>query len=99
MEPRRSKLEIYLEVLGTIKSGTSKPTHIMYQTNVSWQPLKRMIGYMVDQGVVREIDTSAIEGRDKRTSKIYEITTKGEQVLNYFRGAKEFHLEAINIPY
>jgi len=58
-----------------------------------------MIGYMVDQGFVREIDTSAIEGRDKRTNTIYEITTKGERVFNYFRGAKKFHLEAINIPY
>ena len=88
-----------LEVLGIIKSGTSKPTRIMYQSNVSWKPLQRMIGSMVDQGLVREIDTSAIEGMDKRTSKISAITMKGERVLNYFRGAKEFDLEAINIPY
>ncbi len=55
---------------------------------------------MVAQDLVREIDTR-VEGRrrrDKRTSKIYEITMKGEQVIRYFKGAKEFDLEDINIP-
>ncbi len=48
---------------------------------------------------MREVDTRA-EGRrrDKRTSKIYEITMKGESVIKYFKGAKDFDLEDINIP-
>ncbi|MCW3991464.1 MAG: hypothetical protein NWE79_02060 [Candidatus Bathyarchaeota archaeon] len=93
-------MEIYLEVLQIIKGGTSKPTRIMYQANISWQPLMRVLGSMVAQDLVREIDTR-VEGRrrrDKRTSKIYEITMKGEQVIRYFKGAKEFDLEDINIP-
>ncbi|MFB0558645.1 MAG: winged helix-turn-helix domain-containing protein [Candidatus Bathyarchaeia archaeon] len=99
MESRRSKLEIYLEVLQIIKSGTSKPTRIMYQANISWQPLMRVLGSMISQGLVNEIDTTSMgRRRDKRTSKIYEITMKGEQVLRYFKGAKEFDLEEINIP-
>jgi predicted transcriptional regulator len=72
----------------------------MYQANISWQPLMRVLGSMVAQDLVREIDTR-VEGRrrrDKRTSKIYEITMKGEQVIRYFKGAKEFDLEDINIP-
>lgn len=99
MESRRSKLEIYLEVLQIIKSGTSKPTRIMYQANISWQPLMRVLGSMISQGLVNEIDTTSVgRRRDKRTSRIYEITMKGEQVLKYFKGAKEFDLEEINIP-
>jgi predicted transcriptional regulator len=72
----------------------------MYQANISWQPLMRVLGSMVTQDLVREIDTR-VEGRrrrDKRTSRIYEITMKGEQVIRYFKGAKEFNLEDINIP-
>ncbi|MES0324359.1 MAG: winged helix-turn-helix domain-containing protein [Candidatus Bathyarchaeia archaeon] len=30
MKNRRSKLEIYLDVLKVIKEGTTKPTRIMY---------------------------------------------------------------------
>lgn len=88
-----------MEVLQIIKGGTSKPTRIMYQANISWQPLMKVLGSMVSQGLVSEIDTTSIgRRRDKRTSKIYEITMKGEQVLKYFKGAKEFDLEEINIP-
>ena len=59
----------------------------------------KVLGSMVSQGLVSEIDTTSMgRRRDKRTSKIYEITMKGEQVLKYFKGAKEFDLEEINIP-
>lgn len=98
MDSRRSKLEIYLEVLNIIKNGTYKPTRIMYQTNISWQPLMRIIGSMISQGLVDEIDMKKQNrNRDKRTSKIYRITLKGEQVIKYFKGAKNFELDDINI--
>lgn len=96
---RRSKLEIYLEVLQIIKGGTSKPTRIMYNANISWQPLMRVLGSMMNQGLVREIDVSDTgRKRDKRTTKIYEITMKGEQVVRYFRGAKELGIDESLIP-
>jgi len=96
---RRSKLEIYLEVLQIIKNGTSKPTRIMYNANISWQPLMRVLGSMKGQGLVNEIDVTGQERkRDKRTSKLYEITMKGERVIRYFRGAKELGLDEDFIP-
>ncbi|TEU09360.1 hypothetical protein E3J20_06555, partial [Candidatus Bathyarchaeota archaeon] len=49
MDNRRSKLEIYLEVLQIIKGGTSKPTRIMYSANISWQPLMRVLSSMISQ--------------------------------------------------
>jgi predicted transcriptional regulator len=96
---RRSRLEIYLEVLQIIKGGTSKPTRIMYNANISWRPLMRVLGSLIDQELVREIDVSALgRKRDKRTTKLYEITMKGEQVVRYFRGAKELGIDENLIP-
>ncbi len=77
----RSKLETILDVLKAIKGGTSKPTRIMNQSNLSWQPLMRILSSMVNQGFVREIDVSEMRTRDKRTTKLYEITMKGEEVV------------------
>ena len=99
METRRSKLEIYLEVLKIVKGGTDKPTRIMYQANISWQPLMKILSSMVSQELIEEIDmTSGGRRRDKRTSRIYVITMKGEQVVRYFRGVKAIELMDVNIP-
>ena len=81
----RSKLETFIDVLEVIKGGISKPTRIMSRANLSWQPLTRILSSMVNQGFVREIDVSDRK-RDKRSTKVYEITMKGEEVVKYFRG-------------
>lgn len=84
---RRSKLEVYLDVLEIIKSGTYKPTRIMYGANLSWIPLMKILTSMVSQGLVMEIEAG--DRRDKRTTKTYSITQKGINVLQYFNGVKE----------
>lgn len=94
---RRSKLEIYLDVLWAIKKGTRKPTRIMYEANLSWKPLQRILKSMISQGLIFEFDASG--ERDKRTSNVYEITQKGENIVNYFNRGKEFlKLEEITKP-
>ena len=80
-------MEIYLDVLLEIKNGTKKPTRIMYGANLSWIPLQRVLTSLVSQGLVVEIESG--ERGDKRTSKTYELTQKGDNVLQYFRRAKE----------
>jgi len=97
MRHRRSKLEIYLDVLWIVKNGTKKPTRIMYGANISWKPLKRILKSLVSQGLIREVD--ARENRDKRTSTYYELTQKGDNVIRYFNRAKSLLEleEAINI--
>ena len=85
---RRSQLEMYLDVLWAIKRGTSKPTRIMYEANLSWKPLQRILESMKSRDLVLEIDAS--EGKDKRTSNLYELTPKGENVISYFNRGKEF---------
>ena len=87
MTRRRTKLEIYLDILRIIKNGTRKPTRIMYGANLSWKPLQEAIESMLSQNLIREVD--ATSNRDRRTNFLYEITMKGENVISYFRKAKD----------
>ncbi|NQT09416.1 hypothetical protein HQ586_10090, partial [Candidatus Bathyarchaeota archaeon] len=67
--------------------------------NISWQPLMKILSSMVSQELIEEIDmTTGGRRRDKRTSRIYVITMKGEQVIRYFKGVKDFELRDVNIP-
>ena len=86
MKNRRSKLEIFIEVLQIIKDGTTKPTRIMYGANLSWKLLQDILVSMIEQDLIEEIDQSS--SRDKRTSKTYVVTPKGDSVIRYFGHAK-----------
>ena len=72
---------------GLSRRGTKKPTRIMYGANLSWQPLQKILSFMLSEGLIMEIESSDV--RDKRTPKTYELTQKGENVLRYFSRAKE----------
>jgi len=79
---KRSRLEIYLDVLKVISKGTQKPTRIMYRTNLSWKPLMKIFESLLAQGlIVRD------ENEDHTT---YRITEKGKNVLGYFNKAMEY---------
>lgn len=87
MKNRRSKLEIYINVLETIKEGTTKPTRIMYGANLSWKLLQGVLDSLIDQGLIDEVDQT--RSKDKRTSKIYEVTSRGDSVIRYFGHARQ----------
>jgi len=78
---KRSRLEIYLDILRVINRGVKKPTRIMYSTNLSWNPLQEILNSMIKQGL--------IERQDTKNRKQYEITEKGKSALRYFDKAKE----------
>ena len=80
MTRKRSRLQIYLDVLKAIRSGVQKPTRIMYKCNLSWIPLKEILNSLLDQDMIRVIET------EKR--RIYEITERGRDVLRYFEKAQ-----------
>lgn len=79
MTPKRSRLEIYIDVLRIISKGTRKPTRIMYGANLSWNPLNSVLRSMLKQDLIRQ----KREGRHS----LYWITNKGSNVLNYFNEA------------
>ena len=76
---RRSKLEIYLDILKVLSgSGQLKLTHIMYETNVNCCILKEFLGFLIKQNLVEERTVG-------RQRVVYSITQRGIAVLEYFR--------------
>ena len=74
MITKRSRVEIYIDVLNAIRQGVHKPTRIMYR-----KPLMKILDSMMEQGLIRA------EEEGNRTT--YWITEKGRNVLNYFKEA------------
>jgi predicted transcriptional regulator len=72
---RRSRLEIFFDVLAVIERGVSKPTRIMYKTNLSWTSLNDIFGTLIEGGFILEEAVG--------TSKRYSITEKGQNALAY----------------
>jgi predicted transcriptional regulator len=85
LSQRRSKLEITLNVLESVKNCFDKPTRIMYASNLSWEPTQRILTGLVEQDFLSEIQVSG----DRRSSTRYALTEKGLNVLEYFKDAKE----------
>ncbi|RLG93932.1 hypothetical protein DRO27_05490 [Candidatus Bathyarchaeota archaeon] len=85
MSPRRSKLEIRLKILASVKQGVDKPTRIMYAANMSWKPVQRTLSHLVEQGLLAEV----IHTESKQSKRRYQITEKGEKILDYFEKAKD----------
>lgn len=81
MARRRSKLELYLEVLRAVSRGINKPTNIMYKCNLSWAISKEILDSLVEQNFISVIESN---GR-----KVYRITEKGRRVLDYLVEAQD----------
>jgi predicted transcriptional regulator len=60
----------------------------MYESNLSWKPLQKILGSMVSQSLIERVDASS--NRDKRTNTVFQITQKGENIISYFNRGKEF---------
>ena len=86
---RRSRLEVYLDILEIILKGVSKPTHIMYKANLAWNPTMKYLDFLIGQGLIYE------EGYEN--SRKYKITEKGIQVIQYFRNIKELLSEEVKL--
>jgi len=79
--PKRSKLQIYFEVLEVVEEGLSKPTQIMYGTNLSWNTLNDVFDVLINSRFLIKEKT--------KTSKRFYITTKGKKALSYYRKSIE----------
>lgn len=84
---RRSRLEIYYDVLQAISGGIQKPTRIMYKANLSWIPLQEILKSLLTQGFIQE--------KKFKKSRRYEITSRGISVLEYYRKARKVLTEKI----
>jgi predicted transcriptional regulator len=79
MTGRRGRLEIFLDVLKVLRRGESKPTRIMYSSNLSWKPLMHILNNFVDQEIIALTND---HGRNH-----YSLTRKGYEAIEYFETA------------
>ena len=90
---RRSKLEIYIEMLINVKKGVGKPTQLMYASNLNWNLFKNVLDMMLRNGHIQEIDTTGRDSprllKDNRTKRIYRLTEKGEEVVQYLSSDRD----------
>ena len=73
---KRSRLEIYVDVMKVLRKGESRPTRIMYQSNLSWKPLMQILENLMKQEI---IVGSLVHGQ-----AVYRLTKKGFDILEYF---------------
>ena len=78
--PRRSKMEVKIDIMQAIADGSGRPTHIMYRSNLSWAVMRSVMKTLEQQGLVISRE---IEGR-----RNYVLTDKGNRVLQTYRSVK-----------
>jgi len=90
MSRKRSKLEIIRDILVVIKekNGKIKPTHILYKSNLSYQMMEEYLKELIGKGFV--VEHEIFSGKKKTSSKIYEITKKGNIFLSKYREVANF---------
>jgi predicted transcriptional regulator len=86
LSKRRSKLDLYFEVLKSIKEGNNKVTQIMREVNIPWKTLKEILLSLKNNIIIEEVDASHIN--DSRTSVFYILTNKGNKIYDYIRNTK-----------
>lgn len=80
---RRSRFEIYMDILMALEDGSKNPTRLMYATNLSWAPLQECLKALIVHGSIRESEQSS-------NRKIYSLTQKGSGIIVRY---KEFMRE------
>jgi predicted transcriptional regulator len=80
----RSQMRIYVDIMRVIQreENRAKPTRILYGANLSYDRLVKHLDELKTLGVIAEI----VEGDDR----FYELTQKGIEFLNQFRGIERF---------
>lgn len=88
MPRRRTRLEIYFDVMMALNHGNNKKTSIKHAANISWQTLNEILGSLISQGLVEEI--KSLHWRDRRIRTYYDFTARGENMMSYIKYHNEF---------
>ena len=75
---RRSRLEIYMDIMMALADGPKNPTRLMYTTNLSWAPLQECLKALITQGAV-------VESENGSSRKTYALTQKGSNIISRYR--------------
>jgi len=96
---RRSRFEIYMDIMMALTEGPKNPTRLMYTTNLSWTPLQDCLRTLLEQGFVTEIDHSS-------NRRAYVLMQKGKDIVDRYKDllkdfcaiSQESLLESSDIP-
>ncbi|MBS3160056.1 winged helix-turn-helix transcriptional regulator [Candidatus Woesearchaeota archaeon] len=82
MEKRRDKLNIILSILESIKhkGGSSRPTNVMYKSNLSHKRMIVFIHELEEKGI--------IEIKNNKDKKEYCLTKKGYELIEEIKRIK-----------
>jgi predicted transcriptional regulator len=73
---RRSRVELYVDVLHAIANGRESPAKIVYAANLSYDRVIKCLDFLEEQSLIQ---------RSSNTKKRrYRIVSKGMDVLRYF---------------
>jgi predicted transcriptional regulator len=75
---RRSKLEIYIDILKVLSQRPQRLTHIMQKANINGNVLRDCLVFLLKQKLVEKRNLS-------RSRVFFEINLEGITVLKYFR--------------
>ena len=76
---RRSKLEMYVDVLNVLaQRGPLKLTHIMYKANLNCDVLKECLNFLIKQNLIEERKAG-------KRNVVYANTPRGTQVTKFFK--------------
>ncbi len=75
---RRSRFEIYMDIMTALTDGPKNPTRLMYTTNLSWAPLQECLKSLINQGLVQESGQNS-------NRKSYALTQKGNDIIGRYK--------------
>ena len=91
MNSRRSKTQIYIDILRSIQRSNNrlKKTHIVYKANLTHSRLDEYLSFLLEKELLAEIKN--------RDHVIYEVTDKGKKFLGEVNKLKEIS-DAFGVP-
>ena len=73
---RRSRIELYADILQAIANGRESPAKMVYAANLSYDRVIKCLDFLEDQNLVQRSS-----GTEKRR---YKVTSSGMDVVRYF---------------
>lgn len=83
MSPRRSNLEIVVEILQIAKKGAKK-TRIVYGANLNFKMLGEYLAKLERAGLVTQSETDG---------SLIKTTEKGNKYIQHFNGLKDYGID------
>jgi predicted transcriptional regulator len=76
---KRSRLEIYMDILTAVSKGEHKPTSIMYRSNLSWRTCTRYINRLRKEGLLTVTKSGY--------HRVVNLTSQGREAMQDFTAA------------